>query len=203
MVSDRFKCHRCKKPFRDSYALQAHSNRKIKCKAPEEVVEEQKWYCETCKQSCSTKAHLLAHFKTKSHARLTNGLETGDSSNSTSTTENGDLCQVMETERFIRLYNVEAFKKFRIRKSCEKPYKFHALDLIASVTGLAFGVAETLFNRLKNVHSELVALCETTNFGTKKGAIGVDLSGVIQIINVLPGEKAAKFRDDVCDDFVS
>ena len=202
MASNKFACSRCKKPHRDSYALQAHLDRKVQCQASEEIVEEPTWYCETCKLSCSTKGHLLAHLNSKLHARLTNGVQT-NFQNPASTSDGNYSCQIIDTGKFIRVLNVEAFKKFRVRKSFDNPFMFHVVDLIASVTGFAFSLADHLFNRLKNLHSDLVTLPKMTNFGDKKGALGVDLRGVVGIVNVLPGEKAAAFRDSVCCVFVS
>ena len=70
MTGGNFKCYRCKKPFRDHYALQTHYDRKIKC-VPIGTAVPTKWVCEPCKQPFTTKGHYEAHLKTKTHLRMT------------------------------------------------------------------------------------------------------------------------------------
>lgn len=83
-----------------------------------------------------------------------------------------------------------------VRKTTDTPPKVSVYDLIAAVTGQTDAAPRVIFLRLKNEHPEVVTLCNNFKFpGQGQRLTPVTCArGVVSIINLLPGPKAAQFR---------
>ena len=86
------------------------------------------------------------------------------------------------------------FENKKIRKTSETPQRVSVLDLIAAITDDKN--YRVIFKRLKERYSEVVTICNDFKFAGsgQKDTPVTNARGAVVIMNLLSGEKAAKFR---------
>jgi hypothetical protein len=83
-----------------------------------------------------------------------------------------------------------------IRRTSDNPTRVSVYDLISAITGQDTGHINTYFTRLCNAHPEVNAMCVLFKFqgqGQRPTPV-TDARGMVTIINLLPGPRAAQFR---------
>ena len=88
-----------------------------------------------------------------------------------------------------------------VRKTTETPPRVSVYDLIEIVTGQPAKAASMIFRRLIQEHPEVTTRCGNLQFpgsGQKPTPV-TDARGVVIILNLLPGHRAALFRANFAD----
>ena len=88
------------------------------------------------------------------------------------------------------------FENKKIRKTSESPQRVSVYDLIAAITDQTPKTAFMKFSRIKESHLEVSTICGNFKFpgSGQKDTPVTNARGVVVIMNLLSGEKAAKFR---------
>jgi hypothetical protein len=88
-----------------------------------------------------------------------------------------------------------ALNEGKVRKTPDNQ-SVSVLDMIEHLTRVTPENARKQWNRLCGMHLELVTYCHEFSFGPGRKTPVVDFEHAVQIIMLLPGIKAAKFRQD-------
>lgn len=88
----------------------------------------------------------------------------------------------------------EAINDGSIRKTPDN--EVAVIDVIQHLTGKDYRQAVNTFNWLKSRHLELFSFSQTYSFGVGRPSQVMAAQGIIQLLMILPGIKAAKFRQD-------
>lgn len=88
----------------------------------------------------------------------------------------------------------EALDNGEIRKTPDN--EVAVLDVIQALTGKTYEQANGTYKWIRSQHLELMAFTYTYSFGIGRPSSVMTIDGILQLIMVLPGVKAAKFRQD-------
>ena len=88
------------------------------------------------------------------------------------------------------------FDNKKIRKTSETPQRVSVYDLIAAITDHDNKTASKSFSRMKEAYSEVSTFCRNFKFNGsgQRDTPVTNARGAVIIMNLLSGEKAAKFR---------
>jgi hypothetical protein len=97
----------------------------------------------------------------------------------------------------------------RIRKTDGVPPEFSVYDVIVAVKGCSQANAAQEFERIRERYSDCCANCTTVSFRDSRGRVHpnretpvADVKGVVEIVLLLTGARAAQIRQRIAQVFV-